>query len=213
MLVALLILAGVALGGMFIVWLTAATLVGPDEGDVDKWKRIPAGRDNHEEGFERDLEAPGMEEVPELTEPQVEPSVEALTDAVSNVVALNVPSKGTGGRGDDRPPGPPGAGKNIIPRWEIRFEASSIHAYARQLDYFKIELGAVGGGKPNIDYAYNLTKGRPDSKAGPRDERQATLYDVARRNVAAVRSPTSGKGRNRFDQSRPATVLSGESRA
>lgn len=181
-LVALLIMIGVAVAGMFIVWLTATLVFRTRSVPVRLVENVP-GRGDHAEGFERDLEAPGMEEMPELAEPQLEATMEAMTEAVSNVAAsmdvVSTPStatsKGEGGMGDSRPPGPLGEGDNIIPRWErweIRFESSSINAYARQLDSFKIELGAAGGGKPNVDYAYNLTKGRPDTRSGPGNKDQ-----------------------------------------
>jgi hypothetical protein len=182
MLVALLIMIGVAVLGMFIVWLTATIRFRPRSVPVKLIENVP-GRGDHAEGFERDLEAPGMEEMPELAEPQLEAAMEAMTEAVSNVAAsldvVSTPStatsKGEGGMGDSRPPGPLGEGDNIIPRWErweIRFESSSVNAYARQLDFFKIEVGAAGGGKPNVDYAFNLTKGRPDTKSGPGNKDQ-----------------------------------------
>ena len=64
-----------------------------------------------------------MEEMPELAEPQIEASLEAVTETVSSVAAsvdvLDTPSgvtsKGEGGLGDSRPPGPLGEGENIIP--------------------------------------------------------------------------------------------------
>lgn len=182
LIVALLIMVGVAVAGMFIVWLTMTLVFRPRAVKVVLVENVP-GRGENAEGFERDLLAPGMEEMPELAEPELEATMEAMTDAVSNVAAsmdvVSTPStatsKGEGGMGDSRPPGPMGEGDNLIPRWErweIRFEASSISTYARQLDFFKIELGAVGGGKKNVDYAFNLSKGRPDAKNGPGNEDQ-----------------------------------------
>lgn len=180
--VALLIMVGVAVVGMFIIWLTATLVFKSRSVPVKLVENVP-GRGEHAEGFERDLEAPGMEEMPELAEPQLEVAMEAMTEAVSSVAAamdsVSVPSdatsKGEGGMGDSRPPGPLGEGDNIIPRWErweIRFESSSESAYARQLDAFKIELGAAGGGKKNVDYARNLAKGKPDTRSGPGDKEQ-----------------------------------------
>lgn len=180
--VALLIMVGVAVVGMFIIWLTATLVFKSRSVPVKLVENVP-GRGDHAEGFERDLEAPGMEEMPELAEPQLEVAMEAMTEAVSSVAAamdsVSVPSdatsKGEGGMGDSRPPGPLDEGDNIIPRWErweIRFESSSESAYARQLDAFKIELGAAGGGRKNVDYARNLTKGKPDTYSGPGDKEQ-----------------------------------------
>lgn len=185
MIVALLIMVGVAVVGMFVIWLTATLVFIPRSVPVKLVENVP-GRGDHAEGFERDLLAPGMEEMPELAEPQLEAAMEAMTEAVSSVAAAmdsvstpsDATSKGEGGMGDSRPPGPLGEGDNIIPRWErweIRFESSSEKAYAKQLDSFKIELGAAGGGKKNVDYAKNLTKGKPDTYSGPGDK-ELRLY-------------------------------------
>jgi hypothetical protein len=146
-----------------------------------------AGRGDHAEGFERDMEEPGLEELEEMYEPQVETSLEAVTDIVSTQAAAfdmienaaNATSRGEGGMGDSRGPGPLGEGRSdIVPpwdRWEIRFTTAGIAAYAAQLDHFDIELGTMGGGSPNVEYAYNLTKARPDRKTGAPDE-EKRLY-------------------------------------
>ena len=183
--VAMLIMVGVLVFGMFIIWLTATMVFVARSVPVKLVENVP-GRGDHAEGFARDLEAPGMEEMPELAEPQLESAMEAMTTAVTSVAAamdnVSMPSdatsKGEGGQGDSRPPGPLSEGDNIIPRWErweIRFESSSRAAYAKQLDEFKIELGAAGGGKKNVDYAFNLTKGKPDTRSGPGDK-EKRLY-------------------------------------
>jgi hypothetical protein len=91
---------------------------------------------------------------------------------------------GEGGLGDNRPPGPLGDGVNVIPRWdrwEIQFISTSVTAYARQLDFFGIELGAIGG-KKEIDYAKNLAKSSPDRRSGlPKDEKR--MYMAWRRGT------------------------------
>ena len=143
-----------------------------------------AGRGDHAAGFARDVEAPGVEELEEETEPQVEQLLEAVTDVVSNQAAAldsmqtNMFSSNVGsGLGDSRPPGPLGEGENIIPRserWEIRYNSNSIEAYAQQLDFFEIELGAVGGTK-TVDYASKLA----ESPRPPRGKaREATQEHV-----------------------------------
>lgn len=182
MLVSLLILIGCAVAIMFIIWLTM-TLVFKQRAVPIKLVENAAGRGDNPPGFERDMLAPGMEEMPELAEPQLEAALEAVTDAVSAVAAstdvLNtastVTSKGEGGRGDSRPPGPEGEGDDIIPRWErweIRWISTGIPAYARQLDYFGIELGAAGG-SPMMDYASNLSAGSPKKRQGiSKDEKR-----------------------------------------
>ncbi|MDP6467756.1 MAG: M56 family metallopeptidase [Pirellulaceae bacterium] len=79
-----------------------------------------------------------------------------------------------------------GEGDHTIPRWErweIRFDSSSQQAYATQLDFFGIELGAVGGGKKTVDYARNLLKGRPDSRLGPGDKEMRFYMTWRGRNL------------------------------
>jgi hypothetical protein len=181
-LISLLFLIGGSVGVMLVVWMTTLFVFAPAPVPIKLVENI-AGRGDHAAGFARDLEAPGEEEMPELQEPQVQTALEAVTDAVSTVASsMDVfdttsvtTSKGKGGLGDSRPPGPLGEGDNIIPRWErweIRYLSNSINSYAQQLDFFKIELG-VAGGKPIVEYAANFTKGRPDTRQGPsKDEKR-----------------------------------------
>jgi len=182
MLISLLILIGCAVGILFIIWLTM-TLVFTQAAVPIKLIENVAGRGDNPPGFERDMLAPGMEEMPELAEPELEAALEAVTDAASSVAAstdvLNtassVTSKGEGGRGDSRPPGPEGEGDDIIPRWErweVRWNSSGLSAYTKQLDAFGIVLGAAGG-SPKVDYASGLSKGTPTRSDGTsKDEKR-----------------------------------------
>jgi hypothetical protein len=81
------------------------------------------------------------------------------------------------GTGDGRGPGPGGPGTSDgIPaweRWEVRMSAKSVDEYARQLDFFKVELGVAGGGSPNVEYITNLSAAKPTVRIGdPKDERR-----------------------------------------
>jgi hypothetical protein len=70
-----------------------------------------------------------------------------------------------GGFGDGRGLGH-GPGRGGRPRnWEIYFQkGSTLDLYARQLDYFGIEIGIVKpGGK--IDYAFHLSNPKPDTRS------------------------------------------------
>jgi hypothetical protein len=69
------------------------------------------------------------------------------------------------GRGTGLGDGTPGQPKlpDIMRSWEITFSSVTLDAYARQLDFFKIELAVVLPDK-KIAYAYNLTKFKPDSR-------------------------------------------------
>lgn len=179
-----LLLVGITVLLMFLIWLSATLVFSQRSVPVTLVENV-GGRGDHAAGFERELEAPGMEEMPELAEPQIEASLVTVTDTVSSLAAsidvLDTPSaqtsRGEGGLGDSRPPGPLGEGENIIPRWErweVRWSASSLEAYAQQLDYFRIELAAAGG-TAFVDYAFNLTKPRPDRRSGP-PEKEQRLY-------------------------------------
>jgi len=144
----------------------------------------PAGTTNPE-GFERDFEPPGAEEVEELMEPTLQDTIEAVTDAVSSVAAslvtTDTPATATTagtGAGGSRPPGPAGEGDDIIPRferWQLNFTARDIGLYARQLDFYKIELGAIGGSIQGVDVASNLS-GSPKKYRVVKTEDEKRLY-------------------------------------
>ena len=57
------------------------------------------------------------------------------------------------------------------------------HLTRRQLDFFGIEIAAAGGGRPEIDYASNLSQPKPTRRTGTR-RRSDTLYLDARQSAA-----------------------------
>jgi arsenate reductase-like glutaredoxin family protein len=66
-------------------------------------------------------------------------------------------------------------GNKIIPRWErweIRFESTDINTYAKQLDYFKIELAAAGGGRKTVDYVSQLSSAKNTHSGTARQEKR-----------------------------------------
>jgi len=161
---ALILFLGAFVLMMFILWLLSGE---PKPAPLKPIIENPAGRGENPEGFERDFEPPGAEEVEDLMEPTLADTLEAVTDAVSSVAAsltttnTNAAASSQGsGAGDSRPPGPEGEGDDIIgrwDRWELTFSAKGKKAYATQLDFYGIELAAFGGGGPNvIEIASNL---------------------------------------------------------
>jgi len=68
-----------------------------------------------------------------------------------------------------------------LPRWEVRFDKTSLDGYARQLDFFHIELAVLlPDGK--VAYASNLTKLKPDTRiVGPPHEDEKRYYLTWRR--------------------------------
>ncbi len=167
---------------LFIMWLLSGD---PRPKPLKPQIENPAGRGENPEGFERDFEPPGAEEVEELTEPTLADTIEAVTDAVSSVAAslttadtqAVATTSGTGA-GDSRPPGPEGEGEDIIPmweRWELNFKANNSRAYAQQLDFYQIELAAFGGGIQGLDIASNLSSS-PRKRHNPKASSEKRIY-------------------------------------
>lgn len=174
---------GILVGLLFLLWLTSGKPKPPTiYPDIPE---IAAGRGENAEGFERDFEPPGAEEVEDLMEPTVEDTLQAVTDAVSSVPASfeavdsNASATTAGnGQGDSRPPGPMGEGDDIIPRferWKLKFAAKNLKAYASQLDYYEIELAAVGGQIQGVDYATNVSAA-PRTRRGQSSEEERLYF-------------------------------------
>ena len=185
---ALILFIGVFVSILFLVWLTSRFSFPPVA--IAPVPENPAGRGENPEGFERDFEPPGAEEVEELMEPTLQDTIEAVTDAVSNVAAslttndtaATATTAGTGA-GDSRPPGPEGEGEDIVPRferWQLEFSAKDAGSYAKQLDFYKIELGAIGGSIQGLDVANNLA-GSPRSRRIEDASTEKRLYFMFKR--------------------------------
>lgn len=166
MLIALLILLGVAVFLLLVVFLTSHVFVGQiavpvelmDIGDSDG----PLGGDNK-------LEGPMDEEI-ELPEPNVQDTLAAVADAVALQAAIldnpALSDKLSAGRGGDGR----GKGSGIARRWEVRFDqGSSLEVYAKQLDHFGIELGVL---MPNnrVVYVSQLFGTASQVREGARDQ-------------------------------------------
>jgi len=96
---------------------------------------------------------------------------------------------GTGsGQGDSRGAGPGGEGDlDVIPpweRWQIKFATSSAEDYGKQLDFFKVELGAINRNTPNVDYARDVSTA-PKKRKGTRDQ-EPRIYFVHTASGALV---------------------------
>ena len=180
---ALILFLGAFVFMMFVIWLLSGE---PKPAPIEPIIENPPGRGENPEGFERDFEPPGAEEVEDLMEPTLADTIEAVTDAVSSVAASLTTSQtnavastqGTG-KGDSRPPGPPGEGDDIIgrwERWELTFNAKGKSDYAKQLDFYKIDLAAFGGGGANvIEMASNLSSS-PKRTVNNKPESEKRLY-------------------------------------
>jgi hypothetical protein len=182
---------------LVLLWLGQNLRYKPNSYDVtvegENGRGAGLVRDAKAPGYSElaNVDEPAGNELSEAGDDQPLPSTtvidEAVVASIAEVGDIAVDNAGTSGvtgfrnsaigrkgpRRDHRRPGPLSAEVNVIPRWErweIQFVSTSVAAYARQLDFFGIELGAIGGQK-EIDYASHLAKSTPDRRTGlPKDE-------------------------------------------
>ena len=130
----------------------------------------------------------------------------AITEVASSTHAsadslVGEVSQGQGG-GDRRRAGQ--GGNASVPRWErweVRFTSTSLSKYADQLEWFKIELAAAGGGRDKVDYASNLTKPKPTTRSAPGNYEKrlymsyqsGALKEFDRQLLAKAGVPTQGR--------------------
>ncbi len=190
LLLALLILVGITVIGLLIVFFTSRIFARPRAVPVTL-ARVAGEGGGPALDMSRQLEPPGVDEFPDVIEPQLQQKLTAVENALSENLALLDEQAleaevlaGTGtGKGDSRRPGDVGDGVvEKVPRaerWEIRFEASSLASYARQLDYFGIELATLGSDN-QVHYAFNLSQPAPQRRTGdPASEER--MYMIWRR--------------------------------
>ena len=205
LLIALLILFGAAVLIAFLLWLTSRVFAST--------KSVPVQLEEIGEGgglgetTDLDVEEIGLET--DLEDPEFKDTLAVIADAValkSSVLEdptfLDNLEKGVGGRkGDGRIAGF-GDGKPGKPRhWEVRFiQGNTLKVYARQLDYFAIELGVLLPGN-KVEYAYSLSQSRPARRSGPADQekryyltwRQGGLEEADRELLTLARIQSEGR--------------------
>jgi len=182
LLIALLVLVGVAVLTLLIVWLTNKIFLHQAAVPVEMVE-LGTGDSPFSGGAELaglTDEIVGMET--DWEEPSLKDTLEAITQAVSDRAALlDDPSlddelqsgRGGGSHGDGRGvgSGTGDSGSGTARHWEVRFEGSSLRTYAKQLDHFEIELGVLLPGN-RVQYASGLSKPKPDVRIGPADQEQ-----------------------------------------
>lgn len=174
MVLALLLLIGLIVLILLITWLTMQIFVKQTAVPVEL-EEIGAGEGPSGGGSGQELEPPPPEEVP------FEPPVDDPLMLIDEIIADRAPEltdplfaqkKPTGfgrgegtGIGDGKGPGRGGRPRN----WEVLFPAgNTLQTYAKQLDFFKIELGVLMPDNKVI-YAYNFSKPKPDARTGTVD--------------------------------------------
>jgi hypothetical protein len=182
LIIAALILLGAAVLAMFIIVITMRA-IGHQKAVPVTFIDEPYGRGDHDAGTARDAENSQVDELDEFFPPELDQNIQVMNDIISaDLTTLETMDDqlanfgSNKGQGDSRAAGPLGEGDaNVVPRWErwqVRFASADVESYAQQLDFFKIELAALGGGKSTVDYATNLSLARPTRRTGPSESEQ-----------------------------------------
>jgi hypothetical protein len=178
-----------AVGMLFLLFLLSMNWTRTLPMEIEA-ERI-AGRGDNAAGFERDFDPPAADEVEQLSEPALEQTIQMVNDAIAaiasmdTIIANDAIAGDRSGQGDSRPPGPEGEGVDGVhrgERWELKFSARDRKAYAGQLDAFGIELAAIGGGIPTIDYASTLAKA-PKARSSTRDQEKRLFFSYVTNNA------------------------------
>jgi len=177
----------------------------------------PPGRDTGVEYFPGGFEDGSPDETlnvesPEKENPNASPaeteseeqSTEEILDAVvelsdqaaeqvQQILGRDTVTGGTPGsqQGTGRPLGEdrgPGSGEPRESRWFVKFaDQESLEEYARQLDYFGIELGVVHAKRSELVYVSNLSRATPTKRvvqSGRDEERLYMTWQGGRRQAA-----------------------------
>ncbi|MBX3434041.1 MAG: hypothetical protein KF847_12030 [Pirellulales bacterium] len=164
LLVALLLMVGTGVAGLSVVFFS--NKFGETIQAIE-FVPVEASSPNANQGIAEEPEPPGVQDAPELSEPQLQDTLDAL-DAMSldaailsdeAIDAAKEAGKGEG-LGDARQAGTGGDGVvERVPRWErwkIRFEPTSPTAFAAWLDQYKIRIGVIGRDN-KLHVAWNFT--------------------------------------------------------
>lgn len=192
MLLALLILIGVVAFCLLMAWLGSRVFFPPLKSVPVRLEQVGGGVESGVVGESMQMDSPTPQDVAQesdLVEPDFQDTLKTVLDAVALREAdLDTPAdteqdtlnKGGGqqiGKGNVAGYGS-GPGKPGIPpqlRWQIHFDAGgTLDGYARQLDFFKIELGVLE--KKQVTYASNLSFPKPTLRTGPGGPAEQRLY-------------------------------------
>jgi hypothetical protein len=184
LIIALLILVGAFVGGLLVVYFANRSF--PIVAPIPVIP-VEATTANPNQGIATEPEPPGREDAPDLTDPQLQDTLETLSLAISESNVLisdemiddHLEAGKGAGLGDARMAGD-GSGGVVerVPRWQrwrFRFEPASTAEFAQWLDFHKIEIGVLG--RDNlVHYAYDLSGAQPKTRTGEptRDNRGYT---------------------------------------
>lgn len=171
LLIALLVMVGAAVAALVVIWYAThyhRRLVPPTLMPVNPASR-PA---DAAMGLKEDIEPPGIEDAPDLTEPQLQDTLKALSDLSAKSALLSdeaIDSDSEAGKGsgygDSRSAGVGGDGPPVNePQREIRFEYADQAEYVAFLDFWKVEIGVLDQRNNVVYYASNFNQATPDTR-------------------------------------------------
>ena len=163
---AVVLLLGIVVFVLLVVWLTNQFFFGQTAVTVEL---VELGTGEGPLGGGMELAEPIDEQI-EVAEPAAEETPRAIAEAVAvKLVPLDDPNLG-GRIGPEGPGDRPVPESGVARQWEVRFiKGNTLDGYARQLDFFKIELGVLLPGN-KVAYASNLAKRKPDTRTAAADK-------------------------------------------
>jgi hypothetical protein len=187
LILALLILVASGVVVLFALWLGNRVFTTVEAVPV-VLADVGGGREDGVVGESMQLDAPDAEQIireTDLSPPQALSALALVTDVLAaNEAELDDPQLadelpgGAQGKliGDGRQVAyGHGSGEPGMPRWkrwEVYFaDGNTLEEYARQLDYFKIELGVTAPGN-QVEYVSKVSQPTPERRTAPRDSEQ-----------------------------------------
>jgi hypothetical protein len=148
---------------LFVMWMSTWRPVPEVLATIEMLDARAGFEDGDPEEDFPDLEPTEEEILPEDILDQV------VTDQAINPVQIDpAPDSPQRGTGTGRPLGVPGGTGTGLPRdqrWFVRFaDRASLEEYARQLDFFNIEMGVLFIGNKSMTILSNLSNPRPTKK-------------------------------------------------
>jgi len=181
MVVALLIVVGFFTTILFLLWLTTRVNSRQLTPPVEYLEGLGESGENAL-GMAEDLEPPGVDELPDVEQPQLSDTLQAVTEVVSTQVAALDALQGDSvlmgkgnGLGDRRQQRAGGSGGKR-PERKINYITNSKEAYAKQLDFFRIELGVMRHDSDLLDYAANFSQPQPTIRIGTKDVEKRSFF-------------------------------------
>lgn len=172
MLLALVILLGLVVFVLLVIWLTNRFSFSQAAVPLEL---VELGSGDGPVGGGMELAEPIDEEI-ELEQPALQERLAVIAEAVALKTAeLDDPAwRSQGGVGAGGGPGSgtggTGSGSGVRRQWEVRFiKGNTLDSYARQLDFFGIELGVLMPDNKLI-CALNLSKRKPDTRTVGADQ-------------------------------------------